>query len=285
MSEFAFQQALVRLLTDSALQKSFLAGDRQTLVQSGFSVEQLDRLEGIDAERLTLFAEMVVGQRVKDSTEALPMTARILGEHFAHLVVRFFNTTKLDYGTRREAPLAFAGFLKQQFQLNPPAQPFLQDVLEYETISIELLTEAENESFMGIERSTPSFTSGENLLAELPFRLPCHRIVCFAFDVPAIIKQLKAKQVPLTPEPQTTHLILHVGSSGTIQQSTVNRHTISFIEACDGATPLRGVVDKLFDDLQEDASHFQQFRDRCTSLCMALVERRIIGFKDTPHTS
>ena len=276
MSEIAFQQALVRLLTDPQLRESFFAGESQILADTGVAAEEIGRLSKIDPERLGLFADMIMGQRLKDTSDGLPFTARLLGDDLFNLGMEFYASTRAEYDKRRDAPLTFARFLAKKFEANTPKPLYLQDVLAFEIISLELLDEAENE-YADLEIQP---ISDQNiLLRQVPVLMPRVRLASFNTDVPSIIKSLKADQVPPALEPNATDLMLQVGSSGSIQQSRVNAATVAFLRACDGTTTLNEIVEHLFKEFRQDPSTYSFFKEKCVNLCVSLLERRVIRFR------
>src|SRR5947209_20435098 len=100
MSEISFQQALVRMMTDANFRHSIRAGEPESMRQSGLSPEELTRIREIDQERLELFVEMVMGRRIDDAVERLPLTNWLLGEHLQPLAVEFFRESNGEFDKR-----------------------------------------------------------------------------------------------------------------------------------------------------------------------------------------
>ena len=94
MSEFESQRALALLLTNDTLREAFLAGDVDTLVRSGIAEDHIRPLRGIDAERLDIFSELLLINRLAKAVEGLPWTTKVLGSRLP-----FQETAFGDYST------------------------------------------------------------------------------------------------------------------------------------------------------------------------------------------
>jgi hypothetical protein len=273
MSEFAFQQAFVRLLTDTPARQSFLAGDAQALAQSGFSPELISRLFAIDKERFEIYADMVLAQRVNDVAEALPLTSQVLGDQLPSLVHDFFEHTAADFPKRHQGPLAFGGVLLERFCSQAPTPLFIQDVIKYEVTVLEMYDE-----FVEQDDVAPEIDNAANDISYLdgtPIRMPNVRVISFDHDIVQIIKALKENQIP-APLPQAVHLIVQLKSTGAIQQLKANLPTVDFFTACDGKTTLADIAANLFAKYHQEAELFPKFKDTCVELCRGLSDHGLI---------
>jgi len=270
MSEFAFQQAFVRLLTDTSVRQSYLAGDAQALAQSGFSPELIDRFFAIDKERFEIYADMVLAQRINDVAEALPLTGQVLADQLPLLVHEFFEHSAADYPRRHQGPLAFGRQLLERFRVEAPSPLFIQDVIKYEVSVLGMYDE-----FVEGDEATPEIDNGISYLDAMPVRRPNIRVISFDHDIVQIIKALKENQTP-APLPQEVHLIIELKPTGVIQQLRANLPTLDFLAACDGKTTLADIVASLFAKYQQDAELFPKFKDTCVELCRRLSASGLI---------
>src|SRR5260370_14399448 len=194
MSEFAFQEAFVRLLTDSPARQSFVAGDAQALAQSGFSPELIRRLFAIDKAVFEIYADMVLPQRVNDVAEALPLTSQVLGDQLSFLVQDFFEHKAADYPKRHQGPLAFGRVLLERFRVEAPRPLFIQDVIKYEASILGMYDE-----FVEANDAAQEIDNAPNDISYLdvtPVRRPNVRAISFDHDIIQIIKALKVNQIP-----------------------------------------------------------------------------------------
>jgi len=283
MSELPLQQALARLLTDGKGRKSIFAGDVSPLAEYCLSTEQQQHLLQIDRERVEVFAELLIINRLSKAIDGLPWTTQLLGSQLGQIAVAFNQAFPPKHSKKYLEAMAFAQFLKEQFRLQPPSPPFLEDVLLYEMNSLELRFESKGRDELVPIHEIPSLTSqlyaANELLSEIvPHRLSCNRIISLNYNVELIGEEIAQGRVPTTVEKRPMYILLHVEPSGVLTQTEINVPTLAFIEKCDDRAPLNAIIESLARDFQQ--SHLtSDFEERCLRLCEALIELHIITLK------
>lgn len=277
MSEIAFQKALVKLLTDTKLRQALQANARESSALLGLPPEDIQRVLEIDPDRLEIFAEMVMSQRINDVADGLPLTSRLLGDNLAPLAAKFYRSTFIEFSQRHQVPLEFGRFLAEYLKTHPPTPFFLDDILKYEMTVLEMFDEFEEPVVTSIEAIKLRSQSAEQLLQAVPFHLPNVRALSFHCDVLPVMKAVSGGGVPPSPIPEKTYLLLLMTATGAIEQSRANLATATFYEACDGKTPLDGVIECVFKKFHQHNGRSAAFTRDCLSLCMSLVERHLIG--------
>lgn len=280
MSEFAFQQALVRLLTDTKARHSFFKGDVQVMAEFGLPLEEAQRILAIDPERLEVFADMLTGQRLNDAAQMLPLTAQLLGSRLHYIAYEFNQEITPRYSTKFEHALAFARFLKKQFGEEPPSPAFAEDVLTYEMTALELFGKRDETDFAQTADLKEQLHEAEAQTKIVPSRQPTHQVLTFNYDVAEIAAELKEGRIPTSPLRQPLNILLRVNAVGLIEQDRINYPTLAFIEACDGATPLSEVIEDLASIFEQNTPKLRaDFQQKCLNLCEALVERGVITLR------
>jgi hypothetical protein len=278
MSEFAFQQALVRLLTDAEARRTFFAGDTALFTELGVPVEEAQRVLSIDPARLEVFADMLLGQRLNDAAQLLPYTAQLLGTRMHQIAFEFNQEIKPSYSTKFDHGLAFARFLQEQFREQPPSPAYVEDVLAYETASLDLYSKRSRldppDGGLTARLHEPEVQS-----KVAPYRQPNHRVLRLNYNVAEIVKELKERRVP-DAEPWQMNVLLHVTPEGLVEQDEINHPTLAFIDACDGQTSLAEIIEQLAAAFRQTAPPvFPDFRRKCAGLCAAVVERGVVGLR------
>lgn len=278
MSEIAFQKALVKILTDTKLRRALQANAGESSALLGLPPEAVERVLEIDPDRLEIFAEMVMSQRVNDVADGLPMTSRLLGENLGPLAAKFYRSSSVEFSQRHQPPLEFARFLAEYLKTHPPSPFFLNDILKYEMTTLEMFDEFEEPAVTSVDAFKLRSQSAEQLLRAVPLRLPNVRVLSFSCDVLPAMKVVKENGVTPSPIAEQTYLLLLMTSTGAIEQSRANLATATFFEACDGKTSLDGVIESVFKKFhQRNGPLPTEFTRDCLSLCMSLVERGLIG--------
>ena len=279
MSEFTFQETMVKVLTDARLRQSLFARDSGALAAQGLASEDVERLLGIDQVRLEAFADMVMAQRLTDILQILPLTSQILGNRLHPIVFEFNQELKPRYSTKQAQALAFAEFLSERFRLQPPDPPYLEDVLRYEKAALELFGKR-NEVLRIKDDLTPALDDETARSRIVPLRLDTNVAIELTFDILEIATELKAGRIPTEPARKRQKILLHVDRRGLIEKDEINEMTLAFIEACDGSGSLAQVIDNLADRFQQNSPHLRpEFDRKCVSLCRSLFERLVIGLQ------
>ncbi len=92
MSLLEQQNTLARLLTDPQFRERFLADPDLNGRSLGLSEAETDELVRVAERDLSMFAESLVGKRLKEVKKLLPLTGRIAGEGFRRLFFEFART-------------------------------------------------------------------------------------------------------------------------------------------------------------------------------------------------
>jgi hypothetical protein len=283
MSELPLQQALARLLTDGKGRESIFAGDISPLAEYGLSTEQQQHILQINRERVEVFAELLIINRLSKAIDGLPLTTHLLGSQLGQIAVAFNQAYPPKHSKKYLEAMAFAQFLKEQFRLQPPSPQFLEDVLLYEMNSLELRFEFNRPDELvpthEISLLTSQLDAANELLSEtVPHRLSCSRIISLEYNVEQIGEEIAQGRFPTTVEKRPMHILLHIEPSGVLTQTEINVPTLVFIEKCDGRATLNAIVEDLARDFQQ--SHLSSdFKGQCLRLCEELIELHIITLK------
>jgi hypothetical protein len=176
MSELPLQQALALLLTDGKGRESIFAGDVSPLAGYGLSTEQEQQLLQINRERVEIFAELLIINRLSKAIEGLPWTTQLLGSQLGQVAVAFNQASPPKHSKKYLEAMAFAQFLKEQFRLQPPSPPFLEDVLFYEMNSLELRFEFNGRDELVPTHEISSLITQLYATNELPSEIVPHRL-------------------------------------------------------------------------------------------------------------
>jgi len=279
MSEFSFQETMVKVLTDAKIRQSLFAGDSQALRAAGFSDEDLQRLRDISPERLEVFADMVMGQRITDILQILPLTSQILGNRLHALVFEFNQELRPSSSTKQAQALAFAQFLSERFSRQTPQPSYLVDVLRYEMTALGLFG-MRNELRNMPDGLIPGLDRIEVQETVVPFRLGANAIIQVEVDILEIATELKDGRIPESPRRQPVLLLMRVDRRGLIEKDQINSTTQVFVEACDNVKTLNEVIEELAVRFQQNTSTLRpDFNQKCVALCQSLIDRLVIGLR------
>jgi hypothetical protein len=281
VSEFTFQGAFVRLVTDAKARQAVFAGDITPLTELGLSPAQAQQLLTIDRERLEVFSELVFAQRLDDIVHMLPLTVRLLGERVSQIAYDFNHKLTPEYSRRREHALAFARFLKEEFERRPPTPPFLADVLSYEMNTLELYDKRNESDPVQSSRLARRMHESAAQALIVPQRLSHNRALSFNYDVLAIMRQMTEEdRIPAAPVERPCYLLIRMNPTGLIEHDEINFPTLAFIRACDGTATLGAIIESLAETFQQNTpALFHEFKRGCLQLCESLLARSVISLK------
>jgi hypothetical protein len=139
MSLINLQQALARIYTDSKLRNIFLTNPDVVGKSLGLDCHEIQQLSQLSSQQVNLFASSLKRKRLGEIRKLLPLTNKILKKEFDRLFFSFAETY-LPTGNRKHLldSIAFCNFIQQN--LTPEKnQPWLFDILSYETIRLKML--------------------------------------------------------------------------------------------------------------------------------------------------
>lgn len=289
MSELQFQQAYARLLTDTGFRQSVFQGDNACLKEYDLSNEQKQHLLQLNDERVEIFSELLITNRLSKAIEGLPLTTHLLGEVLWSTALEFNETCPPLQAKKYDEAMAFARFLRQKLDVKQSVNSGLIDVLEYEMNSLELRFEFDGRfTASNIENSSSAnqyLYDSEMQSCIFPIRLLHNRILTFNHDVEQISEEINNGQTPSTIAKKTMHILFHVEPSGILGQDEINVPTMLFIEACDGETSLSKIIRDLARDLEQiRPEQFLNFENGCLNLCESMIERNVVGLTLIPSS-
>ncbi len=278
-SELTFQRAYARFLTDTAFREAVFS-DEPLEEHWKVKPEVVERLRGLDAERASLFAELLISNSLATVQEALPNTAALLGSKLLE-IVRAFNDEALSVNHRKyPEACAFARYLLGRLEQESLGPYYLHDILVYELSGLRLRFEYD-EPFWPEEVTT----SKRKFIAALRggrsvyiHRHPYQTLLSLLYDVEQICKDIAASKRPAEVEPKTFIILLHISAGGVLQQEAINAATAALLLAVDGRSTFDQIVDrlaKLFDQRGSEAQ--ARLRASVQELCMELLRRGVIG--------
>lgn len=271
----------VRLLTDAKARQAAFAGDLRPLTELGLTPDEAQSFLTIDHERLEIFSELIFAQRLDDIIHMLPLTVRLLGERVPHIAYEFNHKMTPEYSRKRDHALAFARFLKELFDEQPPEPQFLADVLSYEMNTLELYDKRNESDPAQSGRWSQQLRGRSTQERIVPQRLSHGRALSFNYDVLGIMREMtEGGRLPTEPPPRPTHILLRMNPTGLIEHDEINLPTLAFIRACDGETPLSRIIEDLAETFQQNTPVlFDEFRLGCLQLCESLLARSVISLK------
>jgi hypothetical protein len=139
MSLVNSQQALARIYTDSKLRNIFFTNPNIVGKSLGLDCQEILQLSQLSSQQVNLFASSLKRKRLGEVRKLLPLTNKVLGKEFDRLFFSFAETY-LPTGSRKHLldSIAFCNFIQQN--LTPEkTQPWLFDILSYETIRLKML--------------------------------------------------------------------------------------------------------------------------------------------------
>lgn len=281
MSEFSFQNALVQVLVDPKMREAIYAGDPSPLADYGISPDEAQRISQIDRGRLEMFAEMIIDNRIYSAAQWMPFTAQLMGKRMVEIALEFNRDLSPEYSKRQDHAMAFATFLKSLFSVEPPTPPFLEDVLTYELMIMEMFVgydkEEGQEPSIQVEELLQLSGVEEALESVVPCRRPNNRVISVNYDVPLILQEMSEGRTPTELPEQPMRMLLRLVPPGFVEQDKINAPTAAFINTCDGQTSLHKVIKSLAAYYQkDDPASFHSFRGKCLELCQSLVARQVI---------
>lgn len=283
MSEFDFQEALVRFLTDEKMRASIYEGNLQTQSELGVSPELARRLSQIDRERLEFFSGVIFHNRIHDFIKVLPITAKLLGPQMTQIAHEYQRSVSPIYTDRYDHSLAFAAYLKEQFSFQPLSPEFAEDVLDYEVNTLKLVIKhersGEEEDNLNSVALSSQLLEDAALSKIIPYRSANHRILRLNYNVPALLQQMSESPDLPRAEKQRTYLLLRINPSGSIEQDKINLPTLNFLNACDGETTLAEIIKGFVPADQQHKPVPSTLKRGCQELCKSLVERRVLYLK------
>jgi hypothetical protein len=274
MSELAFQSTYARLLTDAALRHSVQAGNLKALEDLGLSRQQAVYLSEIDRERLEMFSDLLVVNRMSKAVEGLPLTTRLLVDRLREIAADFAQRSPPREARKVEEAVAFGEFLKAEVEL----PPLIRDVLEYEMASLTLrfrfdgVFSPADEAIRTVEAPRADLKSLRRARVLVPVRLRHHRVLTVHHDLEAITGEIEQGRTPQLAPGDPILLLLHMVASGHMGQAEINGPTAALIRACDGRTPLGEIISRLAVELNARSDTLSRFEAGCLDLCANLIE-------------
>lgn len=287
MSEFQFQQALARFLTDKCFREKVRLRQFDELArEEEIPKVILQQLESMNAERTEIYSELLVTNRLSKAIEALPWSTTLLGEHLWQVAQAFNQACPPIYAKKYLEAMTFASYLLSRVIQESLYPKYLEDIILYEMNSLELRFEFDGKWLPDLESETPQLLQrliiSGNCTDIIPHQLSHSRVLSLNFDIERIIEELSQGSYPTDVNTCSKFILMYVDSTGTLQKLDINPPTAAFLALTDGQAPLTEIITCLAEVFeQNEPSMFTVFTQRCISLCETLIERKIIGLSKT----
>lgn len=287
MSEYRFQRAFAQLLTDAHMRESVFSSEQVPAIAKGVSPEEEQRLRAFDRERLEIFAELLIVNRLGKAAEGLPWTTQLLGGEIWQIAQEFNQASPPKLSKKYHEAMAFGSFLGKRFRRQPPSIPFIDDVRIYEMTSLKMRF-----GFDG--RYEPPVTDSKSPLVEeasypqgssriVPHLVTHNSILSLNYDVEWIGEEINQGRIPVAVEEKPMHILFHVEPSGVLAQDEINLPALCFLKACDGQASLAEVISRLAEEFDcNTPQHLDKFRLKCAELCKSLVIKKVITLSTRP---
>lgn len=284
MSELAFQTAFAKLLIDEETRAAAFAG--APLPGLALSEVEAARLHGLDRERVAVYSELLVMNRLAKAMEALPFTTKALGSNLWAVTLEWNRASPTVQAKKYDEARSFAHYLLGTLGSRPDQPAYLRDLVLYEMSRLELRYTAVQDLPDAASERTPAqieLALGSGAASVYPRQLPHSRVLAFDHDIEAIVHELDQGQTPAQVEPQPSHMLMIVDPSGMVQQFAANLPTVAFVTAATG--------DKSFAELltwlaqvfgQEQGEAFQALTAACVELCTSLIDQGVIALFERP---
>jgi len=280
MSEYHFQKAFAELVTDTNARRAFYANEAPPLWS--LSADQETTLRMIDRERLEIFAELLILNRLGKAAEGLPWTTKLLGTDIWALAQDFNQAWPPQQTKKYDEAIAFGRFLDDHFRTESAQFPYIRDVLSYEMASLELRFEFNGH--YDPAPGEPDFRLKGNPLSNAEDtarpRLVAHsRVLSFDYDIESLVNEIETAETANDVEKREFHILMHVQPSGILNQTAINLPTVRFLQLCRGQT-LAEIIEQLATEFHCDTQEsFHRFRTACLELCESLLADNVIVLK------
>jgi hypothetical protein len=283
MSEYTFQEAMVRFLAEEEVRSAVYSNDANLQSKLGLIPEHVERLSQIDPERAEFFAGTVEFKHLYIITRHIPFTCKILGDENIRLFTQEFHSgNTIKNSDRLKHSLAFAEYLKDAIDANAfPA--YTGDVLEYEINKIKFLIK---QSELPGDVAAKNGLAGEILkqssdsddwLNMIPERSANHHIFRLESNIFDVLKKLSLDEAPPPANQQSVYVLLYTKDKGIVGDIIINSPTIKFITACNGKDNLDAII-REFAGLKsyDNSERFSKVKGECVELCKGLIRLGVI---------
>jgi hypothetical protein len=239
----------------------------------------------LDPERTSLFAELLLGNRLGRLREALPNSAFLLGSRLQEVVYAFNDSSAPADHRKYPEARAFAHYLLDRLDQESLGPPYLHDILLYELSSLQLRLEYDEPFWLdGAIASASEFfaalKSGQPIYLH---RHPYQAVLSFSYDVERICQETAASRTPTDVNPKSSIILLHVQAGGVLQQEAINTATAVFLLAANGTNSFNRIVDHLGEFFGQRGRWARlRLRTRVRNLCLELLQRGVITFTFVP---
>lgn len=263
-SELVLQSALARILTDAVVREQVFRSDTEAMQRLGLTAEQGRQMREIDHQRVELFAELLVINRLSKAMEGLPMTTQLLGADIWNVARAFNQACPPTEAKKYVEALAFGQFLQDKWCREPSSVPYAADVLCYEMSFLEV-------RFGRPEPAIADLTllpalPGDGVMDVVPLVVTPCRVVAMNYDVDALRSAIQDGRTPSREAERPTILVIAQGPRGEAVEHEISMGTLLFLQACDGVAALGDVIEQLANAAVERS------RDALASDCVALCE-------------
>lgn len=253
IQERAFQEALAQILVDDELRQTVF--ERNHPISHGLDERILEQLRVLDALLVSTDASMLREKRIYMVTRPFPGTLSLLTAlnirdrtmwDFCRRCPPLLDTSQ-RHRTLKDAEL-LSTYLIEKVAVRTHV-PYFRDIVVFEHMRLKmsfdkLVSLAATAAWQGGRpKASKRLGTDESLLKVCP-RIGLHAtILFFSFDVPKIIRQLRAKQGLPPATPSKTRLLMYkeVGSL-LVRVVRLGVATAHILSLCDGVHSLEEII-------------------------------------------
>jgi hypothetical protein len=272
--ERPFQRAMARMLTDDTLRRAVFEG----AAYPGLRAAERRRLAAFDRERVEIFAELLLQNRIDKAAGVLPWTVRLLDERKDDIAAEFNRTSPPRSSKPYREALDLARWILARCDQEPLGPPYLRDVVTFELAVLEMRFAFDGR--YGRRRGSlpwPARSDDSSWKALIPYPLRHHRVLELGYDIEAIVEALsQGKRVEAMPQLMT--VLLHVEPSGELGRFELGRATAAFLAACDGHVRIDRILSGMARRARLRGPALAELEHGAYAMCDELGRRQVLGF-------
>lgn len=275
-AEARFQHAYARFLTDEPFRMRILDPATGNGGIADIGPDDIGRLRAMDRQRVELFAQCLIGNRMASIAEALPLTVKVLGDSVYDLV-RQLDAQEIAVDTRKYAEASrFADYV-----LSDPYPAPLPDatraLLHFEITDLRLRLRPQWPAWPdGVVRSADALRSA--LARSEDVRLVIngnHALLGLAHDVEKL-RELAAADAASAAVDEGIIVLLNRADSGVVHHTRLDPPSAAAILMIAEGRTFRALVSDCAQWLDRAAD--SDLQGGLADLCVALCAREALGF-------
>ena len=276
-AEARFQRAYARFLTDKRFRQQVLDASAPE-GQSDLTETDIDRLRGMNLDRVEIFAQCLYGNRLAAIKEAFPLTFKVLGNSVQPLV-RALDAVDVAVDTRKyPEAIRFANFaLSGGCSEGSSVPESVLGLLQYELSMLNLRLRPHFPEWPDLAvRSGKSLQqaleAGEDICL---VRNQNSALLSVAFDIEAL-RELPQDVLPVATAGPDNIILLYRGENGVVHEQCLNHSSAAAILMIDGTRTFQALVTAY---AEWSARPFSaDLANGLMTLCVSLCTCRALGY-------